>query len=108
MLSRVLLELFEVIGKPPFGGFFFLGIIAMLSFTSNEILAVVIAASFAARLNVYATVVTLGLLSHAQAFQLPPALHMLESWPVIVYALCFSDSSSSPTKSPSSTCSGTR
>ena len=56
----------------------------MLSFTSNEILAVVIAASFAAGLNVYATVVTLGLLSHAQAFQLPPALHMLESWPVIV------------------------
>ena len=56
----------------------------MLSFTSNEILAVVIAASFAAGLNVYATVATLGLLSHAQAFQLPPALHLLASWPVIV------------------------
>lgn len=56
----------------------------MLSFTSNEILAVVIAASFASGLNVYATVATLGLLSHAHAFQLPSALHMLGSWPVIL------------------------
>ncbi|MGZ7084214.1 MAG: DUF4126 domain-containing protein [Candidatus Angelobacter sp.] len=56
----------------------------MLSFTNNEILAVVIAASFAAGLNVYATVATLGLLSHANAFQLPAALHVLGSWPVIV------------------------
>lgn len=56
----------------------------MLSFTGNEILAVVIAASFAAGLNVYATVATLGLLSHVHAFQLPPALHLLGSWPVIV------------------------
>ena len=56
----------------------------MLSFTSNEILTVVIAGSFAAGLNVYATVATLGLLSHVHAFQLPPALHLLESWPVIL------------------------
>ncbi|MBZ5491610.1 MAG: DUF4126 domain-containing protein [Acidobacteriia bacterium] len=56
----------------------------MLPFTSNEILAVVIAASFAAGLNVYATVATLGLLSHVHAFQLPSALHMLGSWPVIL------------------------
>lgn len=56
----------------------------MLSFTSNEILAVVVAASFAAGLNVYATVATLGLLSHVHSFQLPPALHILGSWPVIV------------------------
>jgi len=56
----------------------------MLSFTSNEILAIAIASSFAAGLNVYATVATLGLLSHAHAFQLPPALHMLGSWPVII------------------------
>jgi len=62
----------------------------MLSVTSNEILAVVVAASFAAGLNVYATVATLGLLSHAHAFQLPPAMHILESWPVIlVCALLF-------------------
>src|SRR6185312_9076360 len=56
----------------------------MLSFTSNEILAIAIAASFAAGLNVYATVATLGLLSHVHAFQLPPALHALGSWPVII------------------------
>jgi len=56
----------------------------MLSFTSNEILTVVIAASFAAGLNVYATVATLGLLSHVHAFELPSALHLLGSWPVIV------------------------
>jgi hypothetical protein len=56
----------------------------MLSFTSNEILTVAIAASFAAGLNVYATVATLGLLSRVHAFQLPPALHILGSWPVIV------------------------
>src|SRR5215472_8539956 len=56
----------------------------MLSFTSNEVLSVAIAASFAAGLNVYATVATLGLLSHAHAFQLPSALHMLGSWPVII------------------------
>lgn len=56
----------------------------MLSLTSNEVLAIAIASSFAAGLNVYATVATLGLLSHAHAFQLPPALHMLGSWPVII------------------------
>jgi Domain of unknown function (DUF4126) len=56
----------------------------MPAFTSHEILAVVIAASFAAGLNVYATVATLGLLAHAHAFQLPASLHVLESWPVII------------------------
>jgi hypothetical protein len=56
----------------------------MLTFTGQEALAIVVAASFAAGLNVYATVATLGLLSHFHAFQLPPALHILGSWPVIV------------------------
>jgi hypothetical protein len=56
----------------------------MLTFTGQETLAIVVAASFAAGLNVYATVATLGLLSHFHAFQLPPALHVLGSWPVIV------------------------
>ena len=49
----------------------------MLTFTGQETLAIVVAASFAAGLNVYATVATLGLLSHVHAFQLPPALHIL-------------------------------
>jgi len=56
----------------------------MLSFSGNDLLAVVVAASFAAGLNVYATIATLGLLSRAHAFVLPPALHVLASWPVIV------------------------
>jgi hypothetical protein len=56
----------------------------MPAFSHQDILAIVVAASFAAGLNVYATVATLGLLSHANAIQLPPALHLLASWPVIV------------------------
>src|SRR5215472_12767859 len=56
----------------------------MLSINQHDILAMVVAASFAAGLNVYATVATLGLLSHAHLFELPPALHLLGSWPVIV------------------------
>src|SRR5215470_18174820 len=56
----------------------------MFSFTNSDVLSVVIAASFAAGLNVYATVATLGLLAHFHAFQLPASLHALESWPVII------------------------
>lgn len=44
----------------------------------------VVAGSFAAGLNVYATVATLGLLARFHAFQLPPALDVLSSWPIIV------------------------
>ena len=63
----------------------------MLSISQHDILAIVVAASFAAGLNVYATVATLGLLSHAHLFELPPALHLLGSWPVIVVcAILFS------------------
>jgi hypothetical protein len=56
----------------------------MLSISQHDILAIVVAASFAAGLNVYATVATLGLLSHTHLFELPPALHLLGSWPVIL------------------------
>lgn len=59
----------------------------MFSLTGSDILAIVVAASFAAGLNVYATVATLGLLSHVHAFSLPPALHLLESWPVIIVSI---------------------
>jgi hypothetical protein len=70
------------------GGFSFLGISSAfsLNLSQQEILAIVVGASFAAGLNVYATVATLGLLSHAHLFQLPPALHPLSSWTVIVIA----------------------
>jgi hypothetical protein len=49
----------------------------------REILAIVVGASFAAGLNVYATVATLGLLGHFDLIPLPPALHVLTSWWVI-------------------------
>ena len=50
---------------------------------SNELFAVLTATSFAAGLNVYATVATLGLLARAGVIPLPPALHLLSSWYVI-------------------------
>jgi hypothetical protein len=50
---------------------------------SSEILALLIATSFAAGLNVYATVATLGLLAHAGALTLPAGLTPLSSWYVI-------------------------
>ncbi len=46
-------------------------------------MATVVATSFAAGLNVYATVATLGLLAHAGVLALPPALGILASWWVI-------------------------
>jgi hypothetical protein len=58
----------------------------MISIQQQDILAIVAGAGFASGLNVYATVATLGLLSHAGVFQLPPALHTLNSWPVIIAA----------------------
>jgi hypothetical protein len=50
---------------------------------SNELFAVLTAISFAAGLNVYATVATIGLLAHAGVFALPPDLQILSSWYVI-------------------------
>lgn len=49
----------------------------------NEIAAALVAISFAAGLNVYATLATLGLLAHAGFLPLPPALHPLTSWWII-------------------------
>jgi len=63
----------------------------MPPFTPSTIAALVIAASFAAGLNVYATVLTLGLLAHAQWVALPPGLEVLADWWVIgVSATLFS------------------
>jgi len=71
--------------KSRLSGGFSLWAVFPISFLSHQdILAIVVGASFASGLNVYATVATLGLLSHAQVFQLPPALHLLGSWAVIV------------------------
>jgi hypothetical protein len=49
----------------------------------SELVALLVAVSFAAGLNVYATVATLGLLAHAGLLALPPGLHLLDSWYVI-------------------------
>lgn len=57
-----------------------------LRIPSNELLAFLTAVSFAAGLNVYATVATLGLLAHVGVFPLPPALQLLSSWEVIACA----------------------
>lgn len=55
----------------------------MLSFPTAELPALLLATSFAAGLNVYATVATLGLLARAHVVGLPPALHPVASWYVI-------------------------
>lgn len=52
-------------------------------FTPNTVAALVIASSFAAGLNVYATVMTLGLLAHGHWVTLPPGLEPLGDWWVI-------------------------
>jgi hypothetical protein len=49
----------------------------------EELVALLVAVSFAAGLNVYATVATLGLLAHAGALVLPPSLYLLGNWYVI-------------------------
>ena len=55
-------------------------------FDQNQLLAMVVGASFAAGLNVYATVATLGLLAQAGLVDLPSNLHLLQSWWIIAIA----------------------
>jgi hypothetical protein len=55
----------------------------VMKFSPDQIVATVVATSFAAGLNVYATVATLGLLAHLRVLALPPALGVLASWWVI-------------------------
>ena len=54
-----------------------------MKFSGDQIVAAVVATSFAAGLNLYATVATLGLLARAGVLALPPALDILTSWWVI-------------------------
>lgn len=58
----------------------------MESFTPATIAALIIAASFAAGLNVYATLLTLGLLARAHWIALPVGLEVLTHWWII--AVC--------------------
>jgi hypothetical protein len=50
----------------------------------NELVALLVATSFAAGLNVYATIATLGLLAHFNFLSLPASLHLLDNWWIIV------------------------
>ncbi len=59
----------------------------MLNLNSDQTVAMIAGTSFAAGLNVYATVGALGLLSRAGVLQLPSGLHLVESWWVIGVAL---------------------
>ncbi|HWR36322.1 MAG TPA: DUF4126 domain-containing protein [Clostridia bacterium] len=54
-----------------------------MKIAGNELVAMLVATSFAAGLNVYATVATLGLLSRFDVFNLPPALQIVQDWWVI-------------------------
>lgn len=51
--------------------------------TRGDLFGLIAGTSFAAGLNLYATVATLGLLSRAEVVDLPPTLHLLTSWWVI-------------------------
>ncbi len=57
--------------------------LTITSIPRSELVALLIATSFAAGLNVYATVATLGLLAHAGVLPMPPTLQLLSSWYVI-------------------------
>ena len=52
-------------------------------FAPQRLVAMILGASFAAGLNVYATVATLGLLAHFELLPLPAQLHGLASWWII-------------------------
>jgi hypothetical protein len=61
-----------------------------MTFTPSIIAALIVAASFAAGLNVYATVATLGLLAHFHWVTLPPGLHAVsDPWIIAVSSLLF-------------------
>ena len=55
----------------------------VLQMPPSELFALLTAISFAAGLNLYATVAVLGLLGRFGHLPLPAGLHLLESWPVI-------------------------
>ena len=61
-----------------------------MNFSPANITALVIAASFAAGLNIYATVLTLGILARTQWVALPPGLDSLgHTWVLVVCAVMF-------------------
>src|SRR5689334_3972661 len=61
--------------------------VVALSLPQSEWPALLVAISFAAGLNTYATIGTLGVLGRTGALALPPGLHILTSWYVIAASL---------------------
>jgi len=57
--------------------------LAVVKFPTHGLAGLLIATSFAAGLNLYATVATLGLLAHYRLLPLPPGLQLLDNWYVI-------------------------
>lgn len=57
-----------------------------MSLPPNELVALLVAVSFAAGLNVYATIATLGLLGHFGLVSLPTSLHLLDNWWMIGFS----------------------
>src|ERR1039457_2958980 len=57
--------------------------LAFTGLRGSELAGLIAAVSFAAGLNVYATVATLGLLANAGLLDLPTGLHLITSWWVI-------------------------
>jgi len=60
-----------------------MNMLGALKFGGPELVGFIVAVSFAAGLNTYATVATLGLLAHGGWIDLPSGLHLLTSWWVI-------------------------
>ena len=58
-----------------------------MDLNQSQIISLVIASSFAAGLNVYAMLATLGFLGRFQVVQLPPALHIVENPAIIAVSL---------------------
>jgi hypothetical protein len=54
-----------------------------VSIPPNQLVALIVAVSFAAGLNVYATIATLGLLAHFGFLAFPASLHLLDNWWII-------------------------
>ncbi|HUJ95591.1 MAG TPA: DUF4126 domain-containing protein, partial [Terriglobales bacterium] len=55
-------------------------VLQAVKFTPDELLALLVAISFAAGLNVYATVLALGVFARVGVIVLPASLHILTSW----------------------------
>ena len=61
-----------------------------MTFSPANITALIVAASFAGGLNIYATVLTLGILARTNWVALPPGLHGLgNTWVLVTCALLF-------------------